>query len=287
MSEIDSILNFIDGQNQQPAQQQAPASQSVKEPQVPTTQTQPVQNSPPTIFGTQSFTLKDDVTDAEYKKHLSTLNRLKKKASYPCLFNQQVINSAAEMEEKRKSLMGQMKVIRQKRKDTTINSTKLQVDKLPEVNDESELVQDGAAFYKKRNVTAIKDKEGKLRQVPTTSPMDRKKIYEYVKNDKELLKQLIQEENPELFRQKTSERLSDELRPVYQSHADNDINRDETWTRESLLNFFKSEMKKQQSRGQRIKRVQTQEQQQVKNTSQPSDELLQFSGVRVNPALFH
>ena len=282
MSEIDSILNFIDGQNQ-PAQQQAPAP--APSPAQPVQQ-QPSQKDPPTIFGTQSFTLKDDVTDAEYKKHLSALNRLRKKASYPCLFNQQVINSAAEMEEKRKSLMGQMKVIRQRRKDTAINSTKLQVDNLPEVNDESDLVQDGAAFYKKRNVTAIKDKEGKLRQVPTTSPMDRKKIYEYVKNDKELLKQLIQEENPELFRQKTSERLSDELRPVYQSHADNDINRDETWTRESLLNFFKGEMKKQQSRGQRLKRAQAQQEQAQQQSTQPVDDILQNGGVRVNPALF-
>lgn len=263
MSEIENILKFIDGNNSQPQpqpqQQQQPQPQQQQQPA-------PTPAPPPAIqiFGTSEFKLSDSITDQEYKKHLSTLNRLKKKGTYPCLFNSQVINSEDEMNAKRQSLMSQMRTIRTNRKNQTVKNTKLPVEELPEVADESELIQDGEAFYAKRNVSAVKDKNGRLRKVPATNPVDRKKIYEYVKNDKELLKQLIQEANPDTFRAKTSEKLNDELRDVYNMHADNDINKDETWTRDALVSYFKQQMKKQNSREgvtQRLQRKQVQQQQ--------------------------
>lgn len=274
MSEIENILKFIDGNgSQQPQQQpQAPAPTE----QTPAPAPSPVQQPAVQIFGTSEFKLSDSITDQEYKKHLSALNRLKKKGTYPCLFNSQVINSEAEMNAKRQSLMSQMRTIRTNRKNQTVKSTKLPIEELPEVNDESDLIQDGEAFYAKRNVSAVKDKEGRLRKVPTTNPGDRKKIYEYVKNDKELLKQLIQEANPDAFRAKTSEKLNDELRDVYNMHANNDINKDETWTRESLVSYFKQQMKKQQSREGVAQRLQSKQ--------APQRQSMPYG---LNPALFN
>ena len=279
MTEVDAILNFIDASNE-PTKQAQSEPQSAQPP-APTPAPSPAPTPAPTqtnpvIFGTSDFTLSDDITDKDYKKHLSQLSRLKKKNQFPCIFGPQIIHNEQELADCRKKMMTQMRTIRGNRKSESVKNTRLNLDTLPEVEDESELAQDGDVMYSTKHVAAVRDSNGKLRKVPSTSANDRKKLYDAVKNDKELLKQLIQEADPDMFRQKTSEKLPEELKPVYESHADNNINKDETWTRESLISFIKTQMKKQQSQRNHQPKMSQPQQQQPQQTMPYG----------LNPALF-
>ena len=255
MSEVESIRNFIMSSERE-TEESAPSEQrSTSEAQQSSEASSEQQSRsmlPPKedykVYGSVEFKLADTTTEKEYKKYLNNINKLKKNLKFPCVFQSQVINNEDELNITRRNMMQQMKVIRSKQKNDNVKKTKMKLEDLPEVTDESELAEDGDVFYNTKTITAVRDSNGKVRRVPSTNKKDRRKLYEALKSDKKLLMELIEEIDPELFKSKSNEHVPDDLKPMLNAHMNNNINRDDTWTRESLISFLKGEMKRQQNK---------------------------------------
>lgn len=180
-----------------------------------------------------------------YKNDIAKMRRLLNKNKFPCVFDGKAYNSREDLENFRNEYMRKRKEEKNEKLYKKIEASKMNFDELSEESDDINLLTpDNKTYYKTPSLHAIKDKNGKIRKLPKTSPEDRKIIYNEVKKNKENLKKLIREEDPEEFKKKTIESLNDDIKPIYEKHTINDITKDNTWTHESLIKFMTSQMNK-------------------------------------------
>ena len=231
MDKVSDILAFIDAETPEVQQQE------------------PKEEQP------QKLPIEDGKT---YKNTLSHIRKVKKTNIYPCIINVNneavIFNTPEELETYKKDITARRRAYNKQQQSDKIKSTKLDIDKLPDISDPEDLLTDDVddsvkLMYKKTQAVGIQRKGDKPKRLPTTSKKDTSEIYEYLKANKALIKRLILSDSDE-FEQLTNDNIEDEeLREKALQHARNTINQDNTWTPEALQAFIRAEMKQKAGPG--------------------------------------
>lgn len=240
---INAILDFIDQQpDVQPVLSQ-PEQPSVQSPVQPSEQASPAQ--PPTqAIPAQTAIVQGDSLPIyqDSKTYTNIQTRLRKIRSYPYILklpDQNILfNSESEMLVYRNDLTNKRKEYNKQQRAKKLSESKMNLDDLPQVEDETQYITEDGMMYKRREPDAI-IKGDKMYKVPKTNPQDTKKIYKNIAKSKENLKKLAKTKNDEEFDQTTRESITDEeIKRIYNQHITNDINPDKTWTRDSFYRYM-------------------------------------------------
>lgn len=237
MNNINEIINFIN-QSSNPAPEAQPEDAHSPELQKKEDQKSESMNLAP-IENMASVEHDEVITnDKVYKSVLRKITKIK---SYPAIVNNKVFNSSDELQAYRSGLLSSrrehMKTMRKK----NIEETK-QFLKADENNDiDVDEIEDDGVIYKRGPVKAVVVDNKKLK-VPQTSPKDRVKLYNHIKQNKEALISLVKAENDDDFDNITNENLDDEHRTIYEAHKNNKIQTDRTWTRAEFIKFMNKQM---------------------------------------------
>ena len=256
MNNVDRILNFIDeNENNTEAPQEQPQEQAQQEQTTATTQEQP-QEQPQQE---QTTTITTD--EKQYKGIIRRINTNIKRSRYPCIIEidnkNMLFNNEDELRTYYNNIKDEhrqrLKEEKQRKINNYINKNK---DSLRKTNKKNYILNDDEIItsednekkiYKKGPLKAIQTEDDFI-EVPRTNKKDRKKIYETVKKDKEILKKLINSETNEDFDTNTAEALKNvvDVNNIYNIHHDNPFNNDQTWTRESFIKFMDEMINKEE-----------------------------------------
>ena len=245
MNKVDQILKFIDGDTEQETPQEIPA---------PAPQGCSNEERPEGMERSHTEQETENYTDGVDKKDYSKIIRqIKKIKEYPTILKinnkNTIINNEEELNNIKQTLQQQHKEQLRKERQEKISKTPL---KLKKMSSDDETIEDNEYIYKKpSSVYAIK-KDGQKLKVPTTSPQDTKKIYKKVSENKENVKRLVKAKNKEEFNEITEDVINsltdgqenNELRDIVFNHTHNDINKDRTWDKETLIKLLLREMQK-------------------------------------------
>ena len=192
---INAILDFIDqqpdvqpvlSQPEQPSvQSPAQATTDQASPAQPPTQATPAQTA---IAHNDSLPIYQDS-----KTYTNIQTRLRKIRSYPYILklpDQNILfNSESEMLVYRNDLTNKRKEYNKQQRAKKLSESKMNLDDLPQVEDETQYITEDGMMYKRREPDAI-IKGDKMYKVPKTNPQDTKKIYKNIAKCKENLKKL-------------------------------------------------------------------------------------------------
>jgi hypothetical protein len=247
MNNINEIINFIN-QSSNPAPEAQPEDSHPPELQKKEHQNSesmnlaPIEKAP--IDNTASVEHDEVITnDKVYKSVLRKITKIK---TYPAIVNNKVFNSSDELQAYRSGLLSSRKEHMKMMRKKNIEETKqfLKADNNNDI-DVDELEDDGV-IYRRGPVKAVVVDNKKFK-VPQTSPKDRMKLYNHIKQNKEALISLVKAENDDDFHNITNENLDDEHRAIYDAHKNNKIQTDRTWTRAEFIKFMNKQMANVQS----------------------------------------
>lgn len=240
MNKVDQILKFIDGDSSNEGQHTEDHPKGWSEArheeitQEETKQEEVRQEEHP----------QEELNKSEYTKITRQMKKIKEYPTVLKINNKNtIINNEEELNNIKQTLQQQHKEQLRKERQTKISKTPL---KLKKMSSDDEVIEDEEFIYKKpSSVYAIK-KDGQKLKVPATSPQDTKKIYKKVSENKENVKRLVKAKNKEEFNDITEEAIKDdnELKETVFNHTHNDINKDRTWDKETLIKLLLREMQK-------------------------------------------
>lgn len=236
MDKVNQILNFIGDNSAEEAHETEKQDEEHEVEQAPAPPAGIQQEAP------------QETTKEDYNR----LNRqFKKIKEYPTIIKingkNTIINTEEELNTLKQQLQQEHKEQLKRERRERINKTSLKLNKISDESDTIEDNDDDTIIYKRpKDIYAIK-KDGQKLKVPRTSPQDTKRIYKKVSQNKDNLKKLVKAENNEEFNAITEEALQDdnELKETVFNHTHNDINKDKTWDKETLIKLLYNEMKRQ------------------------------------------
>lgn len=232
MNSVDRILNFI---NSQPDNNISTIEPKVEQeditPKPIDNNDEPsIQQQPPNPMPTDI-----ELTDKQYKNTLRKLNKINKKNNFPAVVNingqNQLYNSADELN----TYITNLKADRRKRNKEILKKNIEINDNLnkPYEDDENDIEDDGI-IYKKGIIKAVV-KDNKKYKVPSTNKRDRQKIYNNIKNNKELLTELTKAKDDNEFYNISLQKMDKETMDIAKPHIENNINKDSTWNKASFM----------------------------------------------------
>lgn len=232
MNSVDRILNFI---NSQPDNNISTVEQKVEQeditPKPIDNNNEPsIQQQPPNPVPTDI-----ELTDKEYKNTLRKLNKLNKKNNFPAVIDikgqNQLYNSADELN----TYITKLKADRRKRNKEILKQNIAFNDNLnkPYEDDDNDIEDDGI-IYKKGIIKAVV-KDNKKYKVPSTNKKDRQKIYNNIKNNKELLTELTKAKDDNEFYNISLSKMDKETFDIAKPHIENNINKDSTWNKAAFM----------------------------------------------------
>ena len=232
MNSVDRILNFI---NSQPDNNISTIEPKVEQEDITP---KPIDNNDePSIEQQPPNPIPTDIelTDKQYKNTLRKLNKINKKNNFPAVVNingqNLLYNSADELN----TYITNLKADRRKRNKEILKKNIEINDNLnkPYEDDENDIEDDGI-IYKKGIIKAVV-KDNKKYKVPSTNKRDRQKIYNNIKNNKELLTELTKAKDDNEFYNISLQKMDKETMDIAKPHIENNINKDSTWNKASFM----------------------------------------------------
>lgn len=232
MNSVDRILNFINSQPDNNISTIEPKveQEDITPKPIDNNEEPRIEQQPPNPVPTDI-----ELTDKQYKNTLRKLNKINKKNNFPAVVNingqNQLYNSADELN----TYITNLKADRRKRnreilkKNIEINDT---LNK-PYEDDENDIEDDGI-IYKKGIIKAVV-KDNKKYKVPSTNKRDRQKIYNNIKNNKELLTELTKAKDDDEFYNISLQKMDKETMDIAKPHIENNINKDSTWNKAAFM----------------------------------------------------
>lgn len=249
MNNIDKIINFINSSSPQSEQVLTPKTEN-NENNKSVIQESPTSQSSTIPTSTQSeqvLTPKsndnshiDEIISSD-KLYKSTLRKISKIKQFPAIVNQKVINDENELHELRKNMLSSRRAYMKDKRKQNIEKTKPYLKNDYESDDED--IEEDGVIYKKGPVKAVIIDNKKMK-VAQTSSKDRLKIYNRLKDNKEALVSLVKADDDEQFERITEKNLDDEHLDIYNTHKNNSIQNDRTWTRDEFIKFMNRQMMK-------------------------------------------
>lgn len=257
MYSVDKILDFINNSEnlkQDSVIERQPNRDSVNEPteeakpsitdatQAQTEAIAPKVPAPEEIPSISLNSLASDeniITDAkEYKTVLRKLNKAIKNNSYPCIVSingiNKVYNTETELNNELTTLKSnkrnQLKEVRKKNIENYKHYNKT-------YNKDIDDIEEDNVIYSKGPIKAIR-KDDKLYKVPKTDSKDRKRIYNSIKDNKQVMVDLVKAKDEREFKEINNNNLKDDVLDIYKQHSENVFNKDNTWTKESFLSLM-------------------------------------------------
>lgn len=232
MNSVDRILNFI---NSQPDNNISTIEPKVEQeditPKTIDNNDEPsIEQQPPNPVPTDI-----ELTDKQYKNTLRKLNKINKKNNFPAVINingqNLLYNSADELN----TYITNLKADRRKRNKELLKKNIEINDNLnkPYEDDDNDIEDDGI-IYKKGIIKAVV-KDNKKYKVPSTNKRDRQKIYNNIKNNKELLTELTKAKDDNEFYNISLQKMDKETMDIAKPHIENNINKDSTWNKASFM----------------------------------------------------
>ena len=241
MNSVDRILNFI---NSQPDNNISTIEPKVEQEDITP---KPIDNNDePSIEQQPPNPVPTDIelTDKQYKNTLRKLNKINKKNNYPAVINingqNLLYNSADELN----TYITNLKADRRKRNKELLKKNIEINDNLnkPYEDDDNDIEDDGI-IYKKGIIKAVV-KDNKKYKVPSTNKRDRQKIYNNIKNNKELLTELTKAKDDNEFYNISLQKMDKETMDIAKPHIENNINKDSTWNKASFMQMMSNLVKK-------------------------------------------
>lgn len=232
MNSVDRILNFI---NSQPDNNISTVEPKVEQEDITP---KPIDNNnEPSIEQQPPNPVPTDIelTDKEYKNSLRKLNKLNKKNNFPAVINingqNLLYNSADELN----TYITNLKADRRKRNKEILKKNIEENNNLnkPYEDDDNDIEDDGI-IYKKGIIKAVV-KDNKKYKVPSTNKRDRQKIYNNIKNNKELLTDLTKAKDDNEFNNISLNKMDKETLEIAKPHMENNINKDSTWNKAAFM----------------------------------------------------
>lgn len=232
MNSVDRILNFI---NSQPDNNISTIEPKVEQEDI--TQKPIDNNDEPRIEQQPPNPVPTDIelSDKEYKNTLRKLNKLNKKNNFPAVINingqNQLYNSSDELN----TYITNLKADRRKKNKEILKKNIEFNDNLnkPYEDDDNDIEDDGI-IYKKGIIKAVV-KDNKKYKVPSTNKKDRQKIYNNIKNNKELLTELTKAKDDDEFYNISLSKMDKETFDIAKPHIENNINKDSTWNKAAFM----------------------------------------------------
>lgn len=293
MNNVNRILDFID--KDETKQTPIGVEQSEVRP-IATEQ----KESPKVVERIEETPNKPTIDDSQYKGIIRKINNNIRRNRYPCiieiddknmLFNNEdelrIYSNSIKDEHRQKTKEERQRNINNyiaKNKDTLKKTNKKDYKTY---DDEILTTEDNTTkIYKKGPLKAIQHEEDII-EIPKTSKKDRKKIYETIKQDKEVLKELKDSKTDDEFNIKTYEALKKadiDTSNIYKMHHDNPFNKDYTWTRNNFIQFLDEMINKEEElRQEAHKRVMRENQQkQTIQENSPYNSYITSQGINPN-----
>lgn len=232
MNSVDRILSFI---NSQPDNNISTIEPKVEQEDI--TQKPIDNNDEPSIEQQPPNPVPTDIelSDKEYKNTLRKLNKLNKKNNFPAVINingqNQLYNSSDELN----TYITNLKADRRKKNKEILKKNIEFNDNLnkPYEDDDNDIEDDGI-IYKKGIIKAVV-KDNKKYKVPSTNKKDRQKIYNNIKNNKELLTELTKAKDDDEFYNISLSKMDKETFDIAKPHIENNINKDSTWNKAAFM----------------------------------------------------
>ena len=235
---VKNILSYIDEDDSE--EEQASTTSEKNPPQQA--------SSTPTEEEHEQASVDDDLYGDD-KKYKAYRRKLGKQKSFPCNIDGRIFNSEVEMKDYLKQLSKNKKTYNKSLKKDQITKTKMNIDKLEEIEDDYNLISDDNLIYKADRLYGF-EMNGKLYKLPSTSTKDRKAIYNNVKKKgKGAVKSLIKAKDEEEFKQRTLDMVDEEeVKSNALNHINNNLNKDATWSKDSFLKLLEQEMNKKRAK---------------------------------------
>lgn len=232
MNSVDRILNFI---NSQPDNNISTIEPKVEQEDITP---KPIDNNDePSIEQQPPNPIPTDIelTDKQYKNTLRKLNKLNKKNNFPAVVNINGQNLLYNSAEELNTYITNLKADRRKRNREILKKNIEINDNLnkPYEDDENDIEDDGI-IYKKGIIKAVV-KDNKKYKVPSTNKRDRQKIYNNIKNNKELLTELTKAKDDNEFYNISLNKMDKETMDIAKPHIENNINKDSTWNKAAFM----------------------------------------------------
>lgn len=174
----------------------------------------------------------------EYKTVLRKLNKAIKNNNYPCIVSingiNKVYNNEIELNNELSTLKSNKRnQLKEVRKKNIENYKHYKQTYNKDIDD----IEEDNVIYSKGPIKAIR-KDDKLYKVPKTDSKDRKRIYNSIKDNKQVMVDLVKAKDETEFKEINNNNLKDDVLDIYKQHSENVFNKDNTWTKESFLSLM-------------------------------------------------
>ena len=241
MDNVKRILDFIDNMSssEEIAQQETP-QETQQETQQETIKEQP-QEPKAQIEDIKPFSYNLDnihENDKGYKAFRNRLNRIKTYPKTLKIYGEEyiTIKSPEELATIKQTITNNKKLLNQQIRSEKLKNSKLNVSQLQDLEEDETTYRQNNYIYKQPQPIGIVDEEDKPKRLPKTNKKDRELIFSDISTNKENLKQLVQDKDN--FETLTEQYLSEDMKPIYKQHKDNDIIKDDTWTYDNFINII-------------------------------------------------
>lgn len=271
---VKKILSFINEQPQPQIKQQEPQTkqEETHEEESDQNDKEEPQHMDPNGPQEQKINIDNDFIK-DTKQYNKVLRNIKKIKTYPNVINNRVFNNEEELNEYKKMIMKNRREYNKEQRQTKINQTRLNLDKLPDIEDDEELINDDNIYYKRGRIEGVKHND-KIKKIPSTNKQDRKKIYNNIKDNKEVMTNLTKSKDDEEFDEIMKNAINNnDVKEIYEQHKQNDINKDNTWTRNEFYKYMLNMIEASES-----------PQQQPQRETKKNKKTMSYG---LNPALLH
>ena len=271
---VKKILSFINEQPQPQIKQQEPQTkqEETHEEESDQNDKEEPQHMDPNGPQEQKINIDNDFIK-DTKQYNKVLRNIKKIKTYPNIINNRVFNNEEELNEYKKMIMKNRREYNKEQRQTKINQTRLNLDKLPDIEDDEELINDDNIYYKRGRIEGVKHND-KIKKIPSTNKQDRKKIYNNIKDNKEVMTNLTKSKDDEEFDEIMKNAINNnDVKEIYEQHKQNDINKDNTWTRNEFYKYMLNMIEASES-----------PQQQPQRETKKNKKTMSYG---LNPALLH
>lgn len=236
MNSVDRILNFINSQPDNNISTIEPNTITKEDIQQTNNEVEPkadIKQQSPNPIPTEI-----ELTDKQYKNTLRKLNKLNKKNNFPAVIDingqHQLYNTADELN----TYITNLKADRRKRNKEILKKNIEINDNLNKPYEEADDdIEEDGIIYKKGVIKAVV-KDNKKYKVPATNKRDRQKIYNNIKNNKELLTDLTKAKDDNEFYNISLQKMDKETMDIAKPHIENNINKDSTWNKAAFMSMM-------------------------------------------------
>lgn len=243
MERVNRILDFVNkGDNLNNTSKQADNSK-----ELPTQQTQaaePILPDTPKPSTPDPFDINNFISDD--KKYNSLRRKLRAAKSFPCNIMGKAFYTKDDVNTYLDVLKDNKRIYNKNKKAEVIKNTKLDTSELEVMDDDNNVEDEGYIYSTKKPVGIVKD--NKKYKLPSTNKKDRNKIFNEVKDDKNVVNKLLTSNDDDEFNNITlsSIKNKDTLRRTKQ-HLTNDISKDNTWNKNEFLKLMEKMMEDEQN----------------------------------------